>query len=50
MDFTLFCLIFTSGLSMGFAVGILVQHLSDLGEQDFSDPGQDLIPHRPPYP
>lgn len=50
MDVTLFCLIFSSGLAIGFAVGILVQHLSDSGEQEFSDPEQDLIPHRPPYP
>jgi hypothetical protein len=37
MDFALWCLIFTSGLSMGIAIGILINAIKSIGEPELPD-------------
>jgi|GEM_PF-3451417 len=50
MDFTLLCLIFTGGLSSGFAIGILISRQDEPDDLELTDIGQGVFPDRPPYP
>jgi hypothetical protein len=51
MDFTLLCLIFTGGLSSGFAIGILMSRQKDSDDLELTDIGRgDTLQDKPPYP